>query len=144
MSQFIKIELCPHPYPSTLKRTTNDRTFEESAPPCARIAVRRRPRLRLAQLCRPAARPPHSATSSCPTSRNIENWHSTDQLERKGFNVELFGNQASLGFQRDHGHQYAALDLAANPTSASYTASRISEIDGTLPIAQRIKCWQAS
>lgn len=92
-----------------------------------------------------APRPtPAQPDTSCPSSKNIDNWRNTEELERKGFNVELFGEQASLDFERDHGRRYAALDLAANPNSAAYTASRVSEIDGTLPIAERTKCWQAS
>lgn len=81
---------------------------------------------------------------SCPASRNIDTWRSAEQLERQGFHVELFGDQASLDFERALLRRYAALDLSADPTSATYTASRVSEIDGTLPIAERVKCWRAN
>jgi hypothetical protein len=93
-----------------------------------------------------AAPQPASAQrgDSCPVSRNINNWRSTEQLERQGFHVELFGDQGSLSFERERGQRYAALDLAADPADSTYTASRISEIDGTLPIAERTKCWEAS
>jgi hypothetical protein len=87
---------------------------------------------------------PAQHDTSCPTSRNLDNLRSVEQLERKGLHVELFGDQSSLSFERERADRYAALDLSADPSDSTYTASRISEIDGTLPIAQRTKCWQAS
>jgi hypothetical protein len=87
---------------------------------------------------------PAQRETSCPASRNLDNLRSVEQLERKGLHIELFGDQSSLSFERERADRYAALDLSADPTDSTYTASRISEIDGTLPIAERTKCWQAS
>lgn len=78
----------------------------------------------------------------CVRHKRIENWKDLDQLDRKGFNVDLVGDQASITFDREEQHKFLSLNLAADPTSAQYTASRITEIDSTLPIDQRVKCWQ--
>jgi hypothetical protein len=81
--------------------------------------------------------PVEAAANACPTSRHIENWNNEAQLAAQGFYIEQFSPSASYSFQDGN----LSLDLA--PTGdPSYAATRITEIDVTAPVAQRIKCWQ--
>jgi hypothetical protein len=89
-----------------------------------------------------AAPPARPGGDSCVRQKSIWNWQSPEQLRRKGFNIDVFGDQASLTFANNH--RFMSLDLASNPTNAQPMASRITEIDGQQPIAQRVKCWQAT
>src|SRR5262245_21300568 len=73
----------------------------------------------------------------CVPQRHIDRWNNPAQLEAQGFNRELFGSQASMRFRGD----FLALDVDSDPNSATYTASRITEIDSAQPIEARIKCW---
>ena len=84
----------------------------------------------------PIARP---AESRCVPHKQIETWNNRRAIEARGFNFDLVGPQASALFQHD-----LSLKLAADPESDAYTASRMTEIDSHLPIAQRVKCWQAT
>lgn len=84
-----------------------------------------------------------SYNRDCAPAKLILNW-SASQIERNGFDVELYGQpQASLSF-KGSGVKYLSLDTAANPTNASYVASRITEADPELPVEQRNPCWQPS
>jgi hypothetical protein len=75
----------------------------------------------------------------CVPHKYIDNWSNRRAIEARGFNFDLVGPQASATFGRNLG-----LNLASNPASSAYTASRITEIESELPIAQRVKCWQAT
>jgi hypothetical protein len=77
--------------------------------------------------------------NSCVPHRHIDNWSNQQSVEARGFNFDLVGDQASAAFGRA-----LALDLASDTTNAEYTASRITEIDTWQPIAERVKCWQAT
>lgn len=87
--------------------------------------------------------------NTCSTHKYIERWSSVEQLKAKGFFVDVFGEQASLRFEREHWYKYLTLDVAASPDpgtppspSYPYIASRITEVDTSLPVDQRVKCWQ--
>jgi hypothetical protein len=80
-----------------------------------------------------------AAGAQCLPHKRIDYWGSRRAIEARGFNFDLIGDQASATFQRD-----LELDLASDPNNAAYTASRITEIDTWQPIAQRVKCWQAT
>src|SRR5690349_24882368 len=73
----------------------------------------------------------------CVHQKNIQNWKSLDQIERDGFHVDLVGPQASLTFDREQHRKFMSLDIASNPASSAYTASRVTEIQSQLPIDQR-------
>jgi hypothetical protein len=78
-------------------------------------------------------------TERCAPHKEITTWSNRRALEARGFHFDLVGAQASAQFGRDLG-----LRLAPNPASSAYTASRITEIVSQQPIAQRVKCWQAT
>jgi hypothetical protein len=79
-----------------------------------------------------------SRQSQCVPAKHIQNWRSVDQLSRQGFNSVVDGDLASMGFDGD-----LLLNLDSNPANHEYQVSRATEIDTNLPIAQRVKCWQA-
>ncbi len=80
----------------------------------------------------------HHNENRCVDHKQIETWSNQQAIEARGFNFDIVGPQASVMFQHD-----LALDLATTDNSA-YTASRMTEIDSELPIAQRVKCWLAT
>jgi hypothetical protein len=80
----------------------------------------------------------HRNENSCVDHKQIDTWSNQRAIEARGFNFDIVGPQASAMFQHD-----LALNLATTDNSA-YTASRMTEIDSELPIAQRVKCWQAT
>jgi hypothetical protein len=75
----------------------------------------------------------------CPDRKFIPFWGSRRFIEAQGFNFDIIGDQASVKF-RNH----LSLDLASNPASSAYTASRMTEIEDGQPIADRVKCWEAT
>ena len=88
----------------------------------------------------PAANNDHQHnTNQCVDRKLIPFWGSRDFIEAQGFNFDIVGDQASVKFSRN-----LSLDLASNPASAAYTASRMTEIETEKPIADRVKCWQAT
>ncbi len=78
-------------------------------------------------------------SSQCRNHKFIPFWGSRSFIEAQGFNFDIVGDQASAKFRNN-----LSLDLASNPASSEYTASRITEIDTWVPIADRVKCWQAT
>lgn len=91
----------------------------------------------------PAAADARREISRCLPVKHIDQWRSADQLERWGFNVDLIGApQASLAFESLGARSYLSLDIASGNGTAQPVASRITEIEDELPIAQRAKCWQ--
>jgi hypothetical protein len=74
----------------------------------------------------------------CVPHRHIDRWNNAAQLRAQGFRRDLFGDQASMRFRGD----FLALDIASDPSSSTYTASRITEVDSSQPIEARVKCWQ--
>jgi hypothetical protein len=80
----------------------------------------------------------HNA-NQCLDRKLIPFWGSRSFIEAQGFNFDIVGDQASVKFQHD-----LSLDVASNPASSAYTASRMTEIDSSVPIADRVKCWQAT
>jgi hypothetical protein len=87
----------------------------------------------------PQAGPASRAGTTCLPHKRVDFWGSQQAIEARGFNFDLIGDQASATFQRN-----LALDVASDPNSSAYTASRITEIDTWQPIAERVKCWQAT
>jgi hypothetical protein len=77
--------------------------------------------------------------NQCLDRKFIPFWGSRNFIEAQGFNFDIVGDQASVMFRNN-----LSLDLASNPLSSAYTASRITEIDSSMPIADRVKCWQAT
>jgi hypothetical protein len=80
----------------------------------------------------------HNA-NQCLDRKFIPFWGSRRFIEAQGFNFDIIGEQASVKFRNN-----LSLDLASNPASAAYTASRMTEIDDQQPIADRVKCWEAT
>jgi hypothetical protein len=79
---------------------------------------------------------PHNP-NQCLDHKFIPFWGSRSLIEAQGFNFDIVGDQASVKFRNN-----LSLDLASNPGSSDYTASRMTEIDTWVPIADRVKCWQ--
>jgi len=75
----------------------------------------------------------------CLPHKQIETWNSRRSIEARGFQFDLIGPEASALFQHD-----LALNLARNPANSFTTASRMTEIASEKPIAERVKCWQAT
>lgn len=80
----------------------------------------------------------HNPAQDCPRTLNLTSWRSEDQLLRKGFFIERYGNAAKLNFRGNA----LGLSLKTDPSVTTYTASRITEIDSRLPILERKRCWQ--
>lgn len=59
-------------------------------------------------------------------------------LQKNGFHIIEKGPQASVAYP-DH---VLRLALKANPLSNASTVARISEVDASLPVRDRVKCWQ--
>jgi hypothetical protein len=76
--------------------------------------------------------------TQCIPAKHIQNWRSAEQLSQKGFNTVVEGDLASVDFGHD-----LLLAMAGSSTNGQAQASRVTEIDADLPIAQRVKCWQA-
>ncbi|HKF94248.1 MAG TPA: hypothetical protein VKB96_06540, partial [Gammaproteobacteria bacterium] len=87
----------------------------------------------------PVATSTHHNVDQCLDRKLIPFWGSRDFIEAQGFNFDIVGDQASAKFRRN-----LSLDVASKPTSAAYTASRMTEIDSEKPIADRVKCWEAT
>ena len=88
----------------------------------------------------PAANNRHQYNSSqCRNHKLIPFWGSRSFIAAQGFNFDIVGDQASAKFRNN-----LSLDLASNPATSDYTASRLTEIDTWEPIADRVKCWQAT
>lgn len=81
----------------------------------------------------------HHNSNQCPDRKFIPFWGSRSFIEAQGFNFDIVGDQASAKFRRN-----LSLDVASNPASSAYTASRMTEIDSEMPIADRVKCWEAT
>jgi hypothetical protein len=77
--------------------------------------------------------------NQCLDRKFIPFWGSRSFIEAQGFNFDIVGDQASVKFR-----SHLSLDLASHPTNSDYTASRMTEIDTWKPIADRVKCWQAT
>lgn len=90
-----------------------------------------------APITQPAAS--YHNTQRCVPHKEITTWSNRRALEARGFHFDLVGSQATALFGHD-----LTLALAPNPGSSAYTASRITEIVSQQPIAQRVKCWQAT
>jgi hypothetical protein len=88
----------------------------------------------------PAATRGHSHNPNpCRDRKFIPFWGSRSFIEAQGFNFDIVGDQASVKFRNN-----LSLDLASNPAISDYTASRMTEIETEKPIAERVKCWQAT
>jgi hypothetical protein len=77
--------------------------------------------------------------TQCIPTKHIQNWHSVEQLYQGGFNTVAEGDLATVGFDGN-----LLLNLAGGSANNQAQTSRVTEIDADLPIAQRVKCWQAS
>lgn len=91
------------------------------------------------QAAAPLGVPPAARSNRCVDHKRIDYWGSRAAIEARGFNFDIVGAQASAKFQRN-----LALDLGSDPAQSSYTTSRLTEINTWAPIAERVKCWQAT
>ncbi len=84
---------------------------------------------------------PHTS-NQCLDHKFIPFWGSRQFIEAQGFNFDIEGAQASAKFRAN-----LSLDVTNNPAHPEfhhYIASRMTEIDTAKPIADRVKCWQAT
>jgi hypothetical protein len=92
-----------------------------------------------APLPRPQLHPQPPVADQCRDHKLVADWHSRRAIEAKGFNFDIIGDQARVDFGRT-----MSLSLASDPSSSTYTASRMTEVDSNAPIDERVKCWQAT
>jgi hypothetical protein len=78
-----------------------------------------------------------SDKNKCSNSVHVNNWKDEKHLAKDGFYIEQFSSSASYGFHDN----LLSLDLGTT-ADANYAATRITEIDVTVPVDQRVKCWQ--
>lgn len=83
--------------------------------------------------------PQQGISKQCWKHRLIVGWNSQQLIEDQGLSFSTVGDQASIDFGRT-----LKLNMSSNSVAKSYMASRVSEIAPGLPIAKRIKCWQAT
>ncbi len=70
---------------------------------------------------------------------SIDKWHGPQDIGDAGMLVQIKrGVQAGIQYNGD----YAKFRVNPDPASSEYTASRISEIDSRLEVAQRVKRWR--
>ena len=86
-----------------------------------------------APLPRPQPQSQLTAGDQCRDHKQIEDWHSRRAIEAKGFNFDIIGGQARVDFGRT-----MSLSLASDPSSSTYTASRMTEVDSNAPIDERV------
>lgn len=91
-----------------------------------------------AQATRQVLSPPPQRPE-CQSHKQLTDWHNLQAITNRGINFDIIGDHASADFGRT-----LKLNLGSNPASSTYTASRITDIDTGYPIAQRVKCWQAT
>lgn len=93
-----------------------------------------------------AALPAQAATYDhvrCVRHKVIQQWNNQAQLMAHGFFVETAGDEGTLDFVRRRHNSFLSLDVATTSDFiGQYIASRITEIDTSVPVAQRTKCWQ--
>lgn len=84
------------------------------------------------------AAPTAPAAPACPQHTTIQHW-SSKTLALAGFRTQLYGgDQAEVGLNG----KTLALNVAADPNNAGYVAARITDIDTSVPIAERVHCWK--
>lgn len=97
--------------------------------------------LNAAQAENNAFQSPHSQ-QACPNKRVIPRFLNEHQVEGNGFNFQVFGPGGSYDFERENRRPYLSLSMEPFPFNGEVTASRISEIDTSLPPEDRTFCWQ--
>jgi len=85
----------------------------------------------------PQTKTDHQRTQ-CVPAKHLQNWRSIEQLDQKGFNTVVQGDLATVDFDGN-----LLLEMAGGSTNNQDQASRVTEIDADLPVADRVKCWQA-
>jgi hypothetical protein len=78
--------------------------------------------------------------NQCTFAKFIPRFKNEKIITRNGFHIDLYGT-GELDFSKEGHLKYATLSLAPD-LSGNYSASRITEVDTTLPPEERTKCWQ--
>ena len=76
----------------------------------------------------------------CTFAKFIPRFKNEKTITQNGFYIDLFGT-GELNFNKEGHLKYATLSLAPDLTG-NYDASRITEVDTSLPPEERTKCWQ--
>jgi hypothetical protein len=82
----------------------------------------------------------HGIQNRCVPVKIIPQFINERQILNSGFFTDVFGS-GSLDFARQGYRRYASFHLDPDP-SGQMSASRMTEIDASLPPEQRVKCWQ--
>lgn len=90
----------------------------------------------------PQYSPAYQVSSDCPPKRVIPRFLNEQQVEAKGFHFQVTPPGGSYAFVQDGPSRYLSLRMDPFPFNGELSASRITEIDTSLPPDQRILCWQ--
>lgn len=79
----------------------------------------------------------------CVAHKSVVNWTNLASLQAYGFFPEIVTSDASLNFENGGSKKSLGLDVATtNIFTGQNVASRITEIDTSVPPSERVKCWQ--
>lgn len=108
--------------------------MDRRVPPLAVLALA----VLTAALVLVAPTPTPAAASTCRDRTNIPHW-SQKALDRLGWQTQIHSPSQAQVTPRG---QTIALDVAADPANGGYVAARITEINTSVPIADRTFCWK--
>ncbi len=80
--------------------------------------------------------------TDCPSERIISSFVDEQQVILNGFHFQVTPPGGSYTFQAEGEQRYLSLRMAPFAFKGELSASRISEIDTSRPLAQRVYCWQ--
>ncbi|GIK56307.1 MAG: hypothetical protein BroJett015_19700 [Chloroflexota bacterium] len=78
----------------------------------------------------------------CLNKRTIPRFANEQQVKTGGFNFQVTPPGGSYAFYEDDGRPYLALRMVPFIFHGELSSSRISEIDTSRPLDQRVYCWQ--
>lgn len=79
---------------------------------------------------------------ACPQKRVIPRFLNEQQVEGLGFHFQVSDPGGSYLFAQEGQTRYLSLRMDPFPFNGELSASRISEIDTSLPPEERLLCWQ--
>lgn len=78
----------------------------------------------------------------CPQKRVIPRFLDEPQIETLGFHFQVTEPGGSYAFAQEEKYHYLSLRMDPFPFNGELSASRITEIDTSLPPEERLLCWQ--
>jgi hypothetical protein len=94
----------------------------------------------------PASNPVYTSDylshTTCPQKRLIPRFINEQQVEAQGFHFQVTPPGGSYAFNQAGHQRYLSLRMDPFPFNGELSASRITEIDTSLPPEERVFCWQ--